>query len=69
MPFNKPADEVIFLNKKVEGRFESLQEDNWLKKAIKKVISNVKNHQSKTGGMKMPHFIWFLSTLRIPRAY
>ena len=26
---------------------------------------NVKNPQSKTGGMKMPHFAWFLSISRM----
>ena len=30
------------------------------------VFTDVKNLQSKTGGMKMPRSVWFLSTARIP---
>src|SRR3989338_2922096 len=28
------------------------------------ILEVVKNHQSKTGGMIMPHFVWFLSTTK-----
>ena len=44
--------------KKIEEIINSLDIEHY---------KNVKNHQSKTGGMIMPHFVWFLSMLRIPR--
>lgn len=44
MSFIKPADKVIFADDKIEDDFNSLEEDNWLKKAIRRAISNLKEN-------------------------
>jgi len=38
----KPADGVIFVDDKIEIMFNSLQEDNWLKRAIRRAIDDFK---------------------------
>src|SRR3989344_5988712 len=43
-------------------RFRSLKE--WIDWYNDRLHGAVKNHQSKTGGMIMPHFVWFLSTTK-----
>jgi len=40
----KPAEEVIFADSKLEEAFNSLSENDWLKKAILKSISNLKEN-------------------------
>ena len=38
----KPADDVAFASKELEEEFLSLPEDDWLKKALRRVIENFK---------------------------
>jgi len=38
----KPADAVIFADKELEEEFLFLPEDDWLKKALKRAIENLK---------------------------
>lgn len=38
----KPADEIVFADKKLEETFNSLKENDWLKKAINKAIEDLK---------------------------
>ena len=38
----KPADAVVFADNQLEIRFLSLPEDDWLKKALRRVIENFK---------------------------
>ena len=40
----KPADGIIFADNKVEEAFNSLREDDWLKKAIERAINNLKQN-------------------------
>lgn len=40
----RPADAVIFADEKTEDAFNSMSEDDWLKKAIKRAISNLKQN-------------------------
>lgn len=40
----KPADEVIFADEKLEQTFNSLKESDWLKKALVKAISDLKEN-------------------------
>ncbi|MFH1585630.1 MAG: hypothetical protein ABIB79_02600 [archaeon] len=42
MGFVKPADGVIFADSNLEEAFNSLEEKDWLKKAISKAIDNLK---------------------------
>ena len=44
MPFIKPATSVIFADEELEEEFNSLSEDNWLKKAIKRAIEKFKEN-------------------------
>lgn len=62
------------LKNKLDECFKQGEKGGERHKGLKKIGLNgdlidehVKNHQSQTGGMKMPHFVWFLSMLRIPR--
>ena len=41
MGFIKPADGVIFADDKLESAFNSLEENDWLKKAIQKAIKDL----------------------------
>jgi len=40
----KPADNVIFADDRLEETFNSLPEDDWLKKAIKRAIESLKEN-------------------------
>lgn len=40
----KSADGVIFADSRIEKEFNSLSENHWLKKAIKKAIGNLKQN-------------------------
>ncbi len=40
----KPADGVIFINDKLENEFNSLEENNWLKLAIRKCMEDLKEN-------------------------
>ncbi|MBU0760433.1 MAG: hypothetical protein KJ600_04725 [Nanoarchaeota archaeon] len=40
--FRKPADGVVFADDKIEGAFNSLREDDWLKRAIQRAIDDLK---------------------------
>ena len=40
----KPAKAVIFTDNKIEEEFNSFEEENWLKKAIKRAIENLKQN-------------------------
>jgi len=42
--FKKEAKSVIFADEKLEQTFESLSEDDWLKKALKKAIIDLKEN-------------------------
>ena len=44
MSLRKPSDKVIFADEKIENAFNSLSEDDWLKKAIKKIIGQLKEN-------------------------
>ena len=44
MGFIKPADGVIFADDKLEEAFNSLNEDDWLKRAIRKAIDDLKEN-------------------------
>lgn len=44
MRLQKSADGVIFADDKVEEDFNSLSEDDWLKKAIQKAIDDLKDN-------------------------
>jgi hypothetical protein len=44
MGLSKPADKVIFADSKVETHFNSLSEDDWLKKALKRAIEDFKEN-------------------------
>lgn len=40
----KPAGKVVFSDDKLEQAFNSLEEDDWLKKSIRKAITDLKNN-------------------------
>ena len=40
----KPSDSIIFADDKVEDAFNFMSEDDWLKKAIRRAISNLKQN-------------------------
>ena len=40
----KPADGVVFADDKIERAYNSLSDDDWLKKAVKKAIDNLKEN-------------------------
>jgi|SRR3989344_4824665 len=40
----KPADNVIFADERIEKKFNSLKDEDWLKKAILKAISDFKEN-------------------------
>jgi len=40
----KPADGVVFADDKLEKAYNSLEDDDWLKKAVKKAIDNLKEN-------------------------
>ena len=42
MGFIKPANNVIFIEQKIEDNFNSLNENDWLKKALNRSIQNLK---------------------------
>ncbi|MCX6741954.1 MAG: hypothetical protein NTX24_02140 [Candidatus Pacearchaeota archaeon] len=42
----KPAKEVVFADEKLEKAFDSLSEEDWLKKAIKRAISDLKENSA-----------------------
>ena len=44
MALRKPADSVIFAKEELEKEFNSLEEGNWLKKAISKAIDDIKEN-------------------------
>ena len=44
MSFSKPADGVIFADDKLEKAFLDLPDDDWLKKAIQRAISDLKEN-------------------------
>ncbi len=44
MGFIKPANNVVFIEQKIEEHFNSLNEDDWLKKALKRSIQNLKEN-------------------------
>ena len=44
MSLIKPADKVVFANDSLEKIFNSLKENDWLKKAISKAIINLKQN-------------------------
>ena len=42
--FRKPADGVVFADDKVENAFNLLSEDDWLEKAIRKAVDELKDN-------------------------
>lgn len=60
MRISRPADGVIFADDKTEKAFNSLPENDWLKKAIQRAINNLK--QNVFCGEK-------ISKKKIPRGY
>ena len=44
MRLSKPADKVIFADDRTERNFNSLHEENWLKKALVRAINNFKEN-------------------------
>ena len=40
----KPADGVVFADDKIERAYNSLDDNDWLKKAVKKAIDNLKEN-------------------------
>ena len=56
----KPANKVVFADEKFEQEFNFLLEDDWLKKAIQKVINNLK--ENVFSGRNIPKRL-------IPKAY
>lgn len=44
MRLQKKADGVIFADEKLERAFESLSEEDWLKKALRKAIEDLKEN-------------------------
>ena len=44
MRLYKPADKVIFANERIEKDFNSLPEDDWLKKALRRAIADFKEN-------------------------
>lgn len=44
MRLQKRADGVIFADDKIEGIFNSLSEDGWLKRALRKAIEDLKEN-------------------------
>jgi Txe/YoeB family toxin of Txe-Axe toxin-antitoxin module len=52
----KPVDSVIFIEEKSEKAYESLAENDWLKKAISKAIENLK--QNAYAGEKISRKLW-----------
>lgn len=44
MGFSKPAQSVVFADDALEGNFNTLAEDDWLKKAIRGAIANIKDN-------------------------
>ena len=66
---NSPRD---FLEKISETEYKAeIKSPPERSKANQKLINlltkHVKNHQSQTGGMDMPHSVWFLSTPKTSR--
>lgn len=44
MAFRKPANNVVFADEEIEKAFNSLKEQDWLKKAILKAINDLKEN-------------------------
>lgn len=44
MRLYKPADKVIFANDRIEKDFNSINEDDWLKKALRRAIADFKEN-------------------------
>ena len=44
MTFSKPANGVVFADKKEEDAFNELEEGDWLKEAIRKAIKDIKEN-------------------------
>lgn len=44
MAFRKPANSVIFADKEIEKAFNSLREEDWLKKVLMKAINDLKEN-------------------------
>ncbi len=44
MKLRKPADGVVFADDKIERAYNFLDDNDWLKKAIKKAIDNLKEN-------------------------
>ena len=44
MRLQKKADGVIFADEKLEKAYESLSEEDWLKKALRKAIEDLKEN-------------------------
>jgi|SRR3989338_8324142 len=44
MGLTKPADKVVFIDDKLEEAFNSLSDEDWLKRAIKKAIEKLKEN-------------------------
>ncbi len=42
--FSKPANGVIFTDDKIEDDFNSLEDNNWLKKAVQRAIDDFKEN-------------------------
>ncbi len=42
--FSKPADGVIFADDKIEDNFNSLENDNWLKRSVQRAIDDFKEN-------------------------
>jgi len=40
----KPAEKIIFVDEKIEKNFNSLGEEDWLKKAIRRAITDFKEN-------------------------
>ena len=40
----KPTDGVVFADDKLEESYNSLKDDDWLKRAVKKAIDNLKEN-------------------------
>ena len=46
--FTKPSDKVTFADDKLEEAFNSLNEGDWLKKAINRTIEKLKEKQAQS---------------------
>ena len=49
----KPSDGVIFIDNRLENAFNSLSDDDWLKKALKRTIERLK--ENAYCGERIPH--------------